>query len=445
MKRLLTENEIEDILEYSIIINKNIPKTISSSIKKNVSEDFKKQLKKILIYPEKIDELKSKLRKIYYSSIVQPGENVGVLTAQSVGERQTQLTLNSFHSAGLSIATVVTGVPRFSELLNATRNPKFSFCTCYFHENNSNIKELRKHINHNIVELYFSNLYTNFTIYDNYHTSNWYKYYKIFNDVDYNFRICISYDLNKEVLYKYSLYIEHIAQKIEDEFEDVYCITSPLNLGKLDIFVDISKITLNQDSLGFITKDNKEIVYIEEIVLNKLDNILISGITNITNMFFKIDKDNMNEWVIDTIGSNFYELLRIPIIDSTRTISNNIWDIYDIFGIEAGREFLIEEFLNVVSSDGTYINLSHIQLLVDLMCFSGNILSISRYGIDVNEVGPIAKASFEESLENFKLAGIYGLVDNITGVSSSVMVGKKSQIGTGLCKLKLDLDQLISN
>jgi len=162
-------------------------------------------------------------------------------------------------------------------------------------------------------------------------------------------------------------------------------------------------------------------------------------------MFFKIDKDNMNKWVIDTIGSNFYELLRNPIIDSTRTICNNIWDIYDIFGIEAGREFLIEEFLNVISSDGTYINLAHVQLLVDLMCFSGTILSVSRYGINVNEVGPIAKASFEESLENFKLAGVYSSIDNIQGVSSSVMVGKKSKVGTGLSTLKLDLNQLIQN
>ena len=445
MKRFLTENEIDDILNYSIITNNNIPKNISDSIKNNVSKDFKKQLKTIKIYPEKINELKSKLRKIYYSSLIQPGENVGVLTAQSVGERQTQLTLNSFHSAGLSIATVVTGVPRFSELLNATRNPKFSYCTCYFHNNNNNIKQLRKHINHNIVELYFKDLYTTYTVYQNYHTPNWYKYYNIFNEIEKKFKICISYDLNKEILYKYTLYIEYIAEKIESEYEDVYCVISPLNIGKLDIFVDISEITLNQENLAFITKINKDMVYIEEIVLNKLDNILVSGIKNIKNMFFKIDKDNMNKWVIDTIGSNFYELLRNPIIDSTRTICNNIWDIYDIFGIEAGREFLIEEFLNVISSDGTYINLAHVQLLVDLMCFSGTILSVSRYGINVNEVGPIAKASFEESLENFKLAGVYSSIDNIQGVSSSVMVGKKSKVGTGLSTLKLDLNQLIQN
>ena len=79
------------------------------------------------------------------------------------------------------------------------------------------------------------------------------------------------------------------------------------------------------------------------------------------------------------------------------------------------------------------------------MCFSGVIKSISRYGIDVNEVGPIAKVSFEESLDNCRLAGIYGLKDNIKGVSSSVLVGKKSKIGTGLVNLKMDLHLLDKN
>ena len=92
MKRLLTKNEIKEILEYSIIPNKNIPKYISDSIKNNIIIDFKKQLKSVKIYPEKIEELKIKLRKIYCTSIIQPGKSVGVLTAQSVGERQTQLT-----------------------------------------------------------------------------------------------------------------------------------------------------------------------------------------------------------------------------------------------------------------------------------------------------------------------------------------------------------------
>lgn len=443
MKRLLTNNEIEEILEYSIVLNKNIPKSISDSIKNNIIIDFKKQLKSVKIYPKNIEELKIKLRKIYCASIVQPGESVGILTAQSVGERQTQLTLNSFHSAGLAIATVVTGVPRFSELLNATKNPKSSFCSVYFNKNNNNIKELREHINHNIVELYFKDLYVNYSVHDNFKNSNWEKFYRIFHNNEVKYKISIRYQLNKEILYKYSLYLETIAKKIESTYEDLYCIISPLNEAVLEIFIDTSKIIIDEQNLVFITNENKEMVYIEEIVLEKMDNILITGIENIKNMFFQIDKENMNKWMINTEGSNFYEILKNPIVDSTRTVSNNIWDIYNTFGIESVREFLIEEFLNVVSSDGTYINLSHIQLLVDAMCFSGIVLSISRYGINTNEVGPIAKASFEESLENFKLAGVYSFEDNIKGVSACVMMGKKCRMGTGLCDLKLDLEQLI--
>ena len=142
-------------------------------------------------------------------------------------------------------------------------------------------------------------------------------------------------------------------------------------------------------------------------------------------------------------GSNLSELLKNPIVDSTQTISNNIWDIYKIFGIEASREFLIEEFLNVVSSDGTYINPSHIQLLVDIMTYSGTILSISRYGMKLEQTGPIAKASFEESLDNFLKAAFFGVKDNTNGISASILCGKNSNIGTGMCELGVDFDKLI--
>ena len=161
MKRRLTQKEIQDIINYVVVTNKYIPKEISDSITNKTKENFTKQLQKIQIYPEKITELKTNLKKIYLKSLIQPGESVGVIMAQSVGERQTQLTLNSFHSAGLAIKTVVSGVPRFSELLNATKNPKLVSCNVYFKEKNNTIKELRKNINNSIVELKLSDIYTN--------------------------------------------------------------------------------------------------------------------------------------------------------------------------------------------------------------------------------------------------------------------------------------------
>jgi hypothetical protein len=117
-----------------------------------------------------------------------------------------------------------------------------------------------------------------------------------------------------------------------------------------------------------------------------------------------------------------------------------MWDIYESLGIEAARQFLIDEFMNVVSSDGTYINICHVMLLVDLMTFSGSISSISRYGIKRDQAGPLAKASFEESLDNFLKAGVFGDVESTKGVSASIMCGKRSKIGSGLCDLLYCID-----
>jgi DNA-directed RNA polymerase II subunit RPB1 len=119
-----------------------------------------------------------------------------------------------------------------------------------------------------------------------------------------------------------------------------------------------------------------------------------------------------------------------------------MWEVYNTMGIEATREFLIEEFTNVVSSDGTFINPSHILLLVDVMTYQGNITSVSRYGMKKEQMGVLSRASFEESLDQFCNAGFYSEKDLIKSVSANIMVGKRSSIGSGLCGLMMDWKQI---
>ena len=141
----------------------------------------------------------------------------------------------------------------------------------------------------------------------------------------------------------------------------------------------------------------------EDKILPALLSIRICGIPNIKDIFFEKRKE---EWIITTEGSNLYGLFSNPMIDKTKTMCNNMWEIYTIFGIEAARQFLIEEYMDVVSSDGSFVNSSNVELLVDVMVYTGIIISISRYGQKKVGCGPMAKASFEESLENFLKAGI---------------------------------------
>jgi hypothetical protein len=121
-----------------------------------------------------------------------------------------------------------------------------------------------------------------------------------------------------------------------------------------------------------------------------------------------------------------------------------MWEIYNVFGIEAVRQFLIDEFMDVVSSDGTFVNSSHVELLVDLMVYTGSIISISRYGQKKVGSGPLSKASFEESLENFLKAGLNGEIETTEGVSASIMLGKIPKTGTGIFDLKVDIETIMN-
>ena len=437
-KRKLKKNEIQNILnqlKYYV----DIPHNIKKCIHENLHNDIKSQLENIIIYPQQIKKLEQKIINNFYNSLVNSGENVGILTAQSIGERQTQMTLNTFHSAGLAIKTVTVGVPRFSELLNTTKNPKNCSCEIYFKDGNNSIQELRNTIGSTITEIYFQKLVHSYSICKNKEDEVWYKHFYNIHKKKNSYLHCISFKINIDILYEFKLKLKDIVKKIEYEYEDLLCIYSPISKNQIDIFVNTNEINLTEDIL-YINKDNYIDIYFNQIVLPNLNKILISGIPGISNIYFKKDELDNSKWAIETSGTNLFKLLAHPNIDTSRVISNDMWEIYNIFGIEAARQFLIDEFQNVVSSDGTYIDIRHILLLVDNMTFAGTITSISRYGMRKSQAGPLTKCSFEESLDNLLNSSLFCDKEEINGVSASIMCGKRPNIGTGVCQLIPDME-----
>ena len=206
-------------------------------------------------------------------------------------------------------------------------------------------------------------------------------------------------------------------------------------MGIIDVWFD-TDIDLSTE-VAHITEANKIDIYIRDVLIPGLHDITVSGIENIKELIYT--KEPSGNWYIESFGSNLYEVLALDIVDNTRTVSNNMWEIYEIFGIDATREFLIEEFMKVISSDAS-INRRHMSLLVDIMTYIGSISSISRYGVHRNQSGPLTKSSFEECLENLLKAGVYGDLEDTKGVSAAIMVGKPSNIGTGLCELLYKTD-----
>jgi hypothetical protein len=432
-QRCLTEYEIESILSF-ITPQKCIPAETSESVVTTNKNRLRHQLIGQLIYPEMIPQLKNMIEKQYNDSIVQPGESVGVISAQSIGEKQTQTTLNTFHHAGAGDKTVTTGVPRVEELLNATKDPRSVNCIVYTKKNHDSLAELRKTIGSEVVEITFSKITKEYKIEMDKKPEPWYEAFKILHgDAFTQYTDCISLKLDVDILYEYKLDMEMIADIISKDYSDMICVFSPDNISQLDVFVDTSNIDLPDNRLSFIDSDNAKEIYLEEVVQPILYKIIISGIPGIENIYFN---DNPNNF--ETDGTNYKKLLGLPFVDYTKTISNDVWDIYNTLGVEAAREFLIEEFMQLCAG----INKCHIQLLAEKMTYTGGISSISRYTMRNEDCGPMGKASFEETMDNFLKAGAYGQNEATRGVSASIICGKRANIGTGVCELMMNIKSL---
>ena len=442
MTRKLSAKEIENLLDF-IVPEPTIPADTAEFIAQQLKNQFIEQLKDELVYPEIIPELKKELLKQYRRSIIQAGESVGIICAQSIGEKQTQSTLNTFHKAGMSEKTTTTGVPRFKELVNATKNPKMVNHTIFFRRNHETITDIRRAVNHKIAGFTLSDIAETMRVEMFKSDESWYDSYKIlFDDKFSEYEHCISIKLNMEKLLEYNLTMKQIVNKIESEYIDLHCVFSPASLGQLDIFVDTTNIELPKHRLLFVDSENAVEIYMEECVLPALEKMYICGIPGISEIFFA-KKDAV--WTVDTNGfiskhcDTFRELLALPEVDYTKTLSNNVHDIYSVFGIEAARQFLIEEFSETMGHD---VNVCHTKLLCDRMTHNGIISPITRYTLKTDSSGPIGKASFEESLDNFLKAGVQGQREPTRGVSASIICGKRASMGTGMIDVLINIAEL---
>ena len=502
VKNKLSPDQINEIC-LAIPLNRALPIRVAESMVHNIREKLRKQLLTIMIYSECFKTFKDEIVSQYYKTLAQAGEAVGVITAQSIGERQTQTTLNSFHSSGLTIKTVVVGVPRFSELLNATKDPKMINCLIFLTKPFESIKEIREAIGNSFTEITLKRLTLSYDLVKD-PLEDWhYLFCEMYNIDPSVLGWRVRCQLNKSALYEYNVRMRLIKERIESEFPEMKVLYTPESVGIIDIFMEDCRLDNEEDDKSDledeedeeeeeedeeidvidnpeedcedeveeekekpivvkkvkpveikmernqIPKDMEQIINIEDKIIPLVMKTQLSGITNVKEIFFEKrkpdEKDKPDEWVVTTEGSNLYGLFSHPLVDKKRTLCNNMWEIYAVFGIESARQFLIEEFMDVVTSDGTFVNSSHVELLVDLMTYTGSIISISRYGQKKVGSGPLSKASFEESLENFLKAGLNGEKETTDGVSASIMLGKLPKTGTGVFDLKIDTDKLIKN
>ncbi len=212
--------------------------------------------------------------------------------------------------------------------------------------------------------------------------------------------------------------------------------TSPLCLGRIDLYFNFDGVIESVLKLArtddLVTSENAPYFYIRDIVLKKLGDIHLRGIKGIERVFPTKTEDG---WKIDTQGCNFLDVLALKEVISNETVCDHMWEIYSTLGIEATRNFLIEELGKVLGFDGTYVNPRHIKLLVNAITRKGTITNIDRHGID-RSMGPLAKVSFERTLDNFVEASTFTECDNLNSVSAMIATGKLTDVGAGRVMIK---------
>jgi len=435
-KRHLTIDEINSLfINIESLLPSYLDKDLKNSILHNILSPLKDEFSKVLVYESVIPSLQDEVEKLISKSFINAGEAVGVICAQSIGERQTQLTLNSFHQAGLAVTTVISGVPRFLEILNATKEPKSLVNTFQLKDKTLPIKKIRKLLGSKIKEIYWKDIYISDEFIINKEEEPWYEVFENMYSNDFRFHPhCLSFKLDNKILYEYNISLTDIKEILEEKFDDIFIVFSPLNYLQIDIFIDLT--TILEESDVDIQNDVPLKVFLNDVLKQKLDETQICGISKIKN--FIISKNNCNEHIIESQGNNMYELFLLPFINHKTIKTNNMWEVFNIVGIEGTRKFLYEELKNIVSSDGTFINPAHLYLLIDIMTFYGTIQSISRYGVKKENNSVLTRATFEESLDHFSKAAFFSEKENVVSVSSSIMCGKRSKVGSGLNSVTVD-------
>ena len=226
-------------------------------------------------------------------------------------------------------------------------------------------------------------------------------------------------------------------------------------IGRISLLIDEEEV---KDGIQDQTDILSTIKNINEDLIN---NVPIKGISNITNIIISEEsKSKINDEsriiheketyslktetrkLLISDGVNLVELMNSPYVDYINTYSNDIIEIFEVLGVEAGRRILIDEMVDVIDHAGEYINLRHMELLCDVMTSRGVLTSINRQGIKRGDVGPLAKCSFEDTTDQLIKAGIFSEKDNLKGVSSNIMMGQRIKSGTGMCDIYLDEEEL---
>lgn len=386
---------------------------------------------------------------------------------------------DTFHNIGILSKTNATrGVPRIEEILSLSENIKSPSLTVYLKPEDRTMKNKAQEIMYRLEHTTLGELVKSTAVYfdpDDLNTLiaedrdllTQYKEFETMMDDCATVNLAnnnatkskwiLRMEMDADVMLEKNITMDDIHFTLNNIYKSqITCVYSDYNADKLVFRVRMNEVIKQNAAKTAVNKkplnQYDQVYVLKNFQDNLMQNVVIRGIKNISKVAMRKVKNmlvehngayiSQDQWVLDTTGTNLLEVLSLDYIDKYKTISNDIIEVYNVLGMEAARQTIYNEFVDVIKFDGTYIDYHHFCLLCDRMCYNTGLISIYRHGINSDNIGPIAKASFEETPEMFLNAAKHGELDIMTGVSANVMCGQEGLYGTNAFEVVLDMNEM---
>ena len=367
----------------------------ASQLPRVMATELKKSLLETALTERAVDEAADQAIDNYRKSLIEPGEAAGIVSAQSIGEPGTQMTLRTFHFAGVREQNVTLGLPRLIEIVDARKIPSTPMMTVYLdkrsREKRERAEEVARLITHTTLRDIAAQIETDVT------------------------RMTIKVTLDPDKMRLREIHVRDIREAVELPSCEVNIERTKMDIKPKDM--DISQF---------------------KRLATKLPMHHIKGLPAIKRALVVEEK---GEWIIRTEGSSLEQVLTIAGVDPTRTTSNNIHEVAMALGIEAAREVIMREALNVLQEQGLDVDIRHVMLVADTMTASGEVLQVGRHGVSGEKASTLAKAAFEITIPTIVDAAMKGISDTLKGVAENVIVGQQIPMGTGLIDMYMAMTQ----
>ncbi len=362
-------------------------------------EDLKASLAGRDLTDEQFDRILRMVFSEYTKSRIEPCEAVGVVAAQSIGEPGTQMTMRTFHYAGVAEINVTLGLPRLIEIMDARREPSTPTMAVYLLDDWAFNRDRAREVSWQIE------------------AAPLHEFGDITIDME---KMQVLVMLNKSVCDRRKIGLEEIFE------------TAPRKIREKRHFRDFDvEGDMKKPSIAFIPKNRESYQNLFQLA-EHVRNVIVQGIDDIERV---VVRKEGGEYILYTEGSNLRDVFEVEGVDTSRTRSNNISEIADVLGIEAGRNAIIQEALSTLNEQGIGVDVRHIMLVADMMCMDGEVKQIGRHGIAGEKESVLSRAAFEVTVNHLLDAAIANEVDELNGVTENVIVGQPIQLGTGDVKL----------